>query len=130
MWIRDYLPRDAPNARILTYGYPSNLQGNTSISTLQDYTTNFVQSLIGMRDSAEVRGVPCVSFMSTIPQKKWNENCADNIPSAKAGGRNTPHLPGALHTNTGDDRPIIFIGHSLGCLIIKKALADIALMGV
>jgi predicted alpha/beta hydrolase family esterase len=26
--------------------------------------------------------------------------------------------------------PIVFIGHSLGCLIIKKALADIALMGV
>jgi hypothetical protein len=55
MWIRDYLPRDAPNARILTYGYPATLQGNTSISTIQDYTTTFVQSLIGMRDSAEVR---------------------------------------------------------------------------
>jgi hypothetical protein len=54
MWIRDYLPRDAPNARILTYGYPATLQGNTSISTLQDYTATFVQSLIGMRDSAEV----------------------------------------------------------------------------
>jgi len=55
MWIRDYLPKDAPNARILTYGYPATLQGNTSISTIQDYTTTFVQSLIGMRDSAEVR---------------------------------------------------------------------------
>ncbi|KAF8861968.1 hypothetical protein BDZ45DRAFT_739843 [Acephala macrosclerotiorum] len=30
MWLREYLPKDAPTARILTYGYPSMLQEGSS----------------------------------------------------------------------------------------------------
>lgn len=83
MWLRDYLPKDAPNARILTYGYPSKLEASTSISILQDYTNAFVHRLIDIRVSAQC-----------------------------------------------ESRPIIFIGHSLGCLIIKKALTNLENMGI
>ncbi|KFY00368.1 hypothetical protein V490_01391 [Pseudogymnoascus sp. VKM F-3557] len=82
MWLRDYLPKDAPNARILTYGYQSALQSD-SISFLEDHTNKFVHKLVDMRDASEC-----------------------------------------------ESRPIIFIGHSLGCLIIKKALTGIGPMGI
>ena len=54
MWLRDYLPKDAPNARILTYGYYSKLQGSYSVSILQDHTNKFVHMLIDMREEGQV----------------------------------------------------------------------------
>jgi hypothetical protein len=54
MWLRDYLPKDAPNARILTYGYPSMLQEGSSFSILQDHTSTFLHRLIDMRETAQV----------------------------------------------------------------------------
>lgn len=78
MWLRDYLPRDVSNVRVLIYGYPSQLYGSISRSILSDHSTNMIHRLLAMRESAK-----CQS------------------------------------------RPIVFIGHSLGCLIIKKALCDI-----
>jgi hypothetical protein len=83
MWLRDYLPKDAPNTRILTYGYPSKLQASNSITILQDHTNTFVHRLIDVRESGQC-----------------------------------------------ESRPIIFIGHSLGCLIIKKALTGLESMGI
>ena len=82
MWLRDYLPKDAPNTRILTYGYPSKLQASNSTTILQDHTNTFVHRLIDVRESGQC-----------------------------------------------ESRPIIFIGHSLGCLIIKKALTSLESMG-
>ncbi|KAL8732870.1 MAG: hypothetical protein Q9166_002471 [cf. Caloplaca sp. 2 TL-2023] len=55
MWLRDYLPRDISNARILTYGYPSQLQGNNSRGIFSDHSTNFIHRLLEMRESAKVR---------------------------------------------------------------------------
>ncbi|GME51663.1 hypothetical protein M1813_007436 [Neofusicoccum parvum] len=83
MWLRDYLPKDAPNARILTWGYQSNLQADESTSILADFTNTFFQRLIYMREGAKC-----------------------------------------------ESRPIIFIGHSLGCLVIKKALTDVTSKGL
>ena len=54
MWLRDYLPKDVPNARVLTYGYPSQLQGNMSRSILSDYSDSFARQLLDMRASARV----------------------------------------------------------------------------
>ncbi|KAI0968538.1 ankyrin repeat-containing domain protein, partial [Xylaria arbuscula] len=51
MWLRDYVPEFASNARVLTYGYDSHITGpNTSISKLSDLSQTFVQMLIDMRD--------------------------------------------------------------------------------
>ena len=54
MWLRDYLPRDIKNARVMVYGYPSQLQGNLSRSILADYSTNLIHRLSTMRESAKV----------------------------------------------------------------------------
>lgn len=55
MWLRDYLPKDVPNARILTYGYPSELQASNAVTILQDHTNTFVHRLVDMRESGQVR---------------------------------------------------------------------------
>ena len=54
MWLRDYLPRDIKNARILIYGYPSALQENVSRNILSDHSINFMNRLMMMRESAKV----------------------------------------------------------------------------
>lgn len=36
VWLRDALPSDTPNARILTYGYNSQLVGSESFQSLTD----------------------------------------------------------------------------------------------
>lgn len=36
MWLRDYLPRQLPGARVFTYGYGAHLVGSNSIQGLGD----------------------------------------------------------------------------------------------
>ena len=83
MWLRDFLPNDLPRARILLYGYDSNLAGSQSRNILADLSNNFVVKLHTMRSLSK-----------------------------------------------SENRPIILIGHSLGCLIIKDALAEITSFSV
>lgn len=57
MWLRDYLPWDIQNrARILIYGYESQLHGaNTATSIISDYGNSFTQGLMDLRDHPSVR---------------------------------------------------------------------------
>ncbi|PVF91575.1 hypothetical protein CPB86DRAFT_878439 [Serendipita vermifera] len=76
MWLKDLLPLDIPNARILTYGYDSDTRRftHTSKQSIFCHAETFVEDLI-------------------------------------------------LARNANPERPIIFIAHSLGGIILKKALA-------
>ncbi|KAI3325776.1 hypothetical protein HD806DRAFT_491196 [Xylariaceae sp. AK1471] len=73
MWLRDYLPTDIPNHRIIVYGYNTKLQGNESKQSIEDLGARFMESLAAFR----------------------------------------------IDTKT-TQRPIIFIGHSLGGLLVKE----------
>lgn len=64
------MPKDLPNARILTYGYDTMLPGSKSNAQISEYANQFLESL--------------------------------------KHARQNPH------------RPILFIGHSLGGLLIKE----------
>ena len=75
MWLRDFLPKDLPRARILLYGYDSSLADSQSKHILMDLSNNFVVKLGTMRSLSK-----------------------------------------------SETRPLILIGHSLGCLIIKDAI--------
>ncbi|KAF8535735.1 hypothetical protein BDD12DRAFT_326423 [Trichophaea hybrida] len=76
MWLKDFLPKDIKNVRVMTYGYDSSLvgvgRGNTR---LVDYRRNFIQQLENARSTVE-------------------------------------------------SRPIIFLGHSLGGILILQALVE------
>jgi len=55
MWLRDFLPKDVKNIRVMTYGYDSSLLGPEKNSMrMSDYRGNFVEQLRISRRSAEV----------------------------------------------------------------------------
>ncbi|KAG8797716.1 hypothetical protein FRC16_008589, partial [Serendipita sp. 398] len=76
MWLRDLLPDDVPNARILTYGYDAYTRSfsQTSTKTIFHHAEAFVEDLSRLRRAADPK------------------------------------------------RPIIFLAHSLGGIILKQAL--------
>jgi protein SERAC1 len=45
MWLRDGLPRDMPNSRIFTYGYPTKVPGSKSFQSLEDLGLAFQRVL-------------------------------------------------------------------------------------
>ncbi|KAF8538649.1 hypothetical protein BDD12DRAFT_137758 [Trichophaea hybrida] len=61
MWLKDFLPKDVKNIRIMTYGYDSNFGGykNTG-ARLNDYRRNFIQQLQNSR-SSESAMIFCIS---------------------------------------------------------------------
>ncbi len=78
LWLRDLLPKDVPQARILTFGYDSTMAFTPSVSTMQDIARSLLNRLSGMRSNTD--------------KKKSHK------------------------------RPIVFICHSLGGIVLKKAL--------
>uniref|UniRef100_A0A8H7NAA2 NACHT domain-containing protein n=1 Tax=Bionectria ochroleuca TaxID=29856 RepID=A0A8H7NAA2_BIOOC len=75
VWLRDFLPKDVPNIRVLLYGYDTTLPGSLSKQSIEDLGGALLEQINAYRARDE-----------------------------------TSH------------RPIIFIGHSLGGLLIKEAL--------
>ncbi|KAF8252057.1 hypothetical protein K440DRAFT_18990 [Wilcoxina mikolae CBS 423.85] len=77
MWLKDFLPHDVKNVRIMSYGYDSTLVGHSRAETrLLDYQRLFIQEL----------------------------ECARTV------------VP--------KTRPLIFIGHSLGGILILQTLIE------
>ncbi|KAG9029304.1 hypothetical protein FS842_004595, partial [Serendipita sp. 407] len=76
MWLRDLLPEDIPNARILSYGYDADTRSfsRTSTQNIFRHAEAFAEDLSRLRRTADSK------------------------------------------------RPIIFLAHSLGGIILKKAL--------
>jgi len=55
MWLKDFLPYDIPNLRVLTYGYDSSLAGTSRTdSRLLDYQRNFIRAIENARSSVQV----------------------------------------------------------------------------
>lgn len=55
MWLKDFLPKDVKNIRIMTYGYDSSIVGSDqSDARMTDYRRNFIEQLENSRTSAEV----------------------------------------------------------------------------
>ena len=67
MWLRDFLPREFPNARVMTYGYDSSLK-EPSGANITDYRRGFVQCLRNYRRQCQVslRLMKAPSNMLTI----------------------------------------------------------------
>ncbi|KAJ5894279.1 hypothetical protein N7495_005970 [Penicillium taxi] len=75
VWLRDFLPKDLPNIRVLLYGYDTTLSGSLSKQSIEDLGGALLELITAFR------------------------------------------------ANDGTSkRPIVFIGHSLGGLLIKELL--------
>ena len=57
MWLRDFLPREFPNARIMTYGYRSCSREPNS-ANMTDYRRGFIQCLRNSRRQCPVSLCP------------------------------------------------------------------------
>ncbi|CCA68763.1 hypothetical protein PIIN_02625 [Serendipita indica DSM 11827] len=57
LWLRDLLPSDVPNARILVYGYDANTHDSTCVSTQTIYrhSESFAKALVRIRHAAPRR---------------------------------------------------------------------------
>ncbi|KAF2274923.1 uncharacterized protein EI97DRAFT_459876 [Westerdykella ornata] len=81
-WLREKLPKDMPDARILTFSYPSSFYGDPTYTSIEECARQLLRVII----------------------------------------RDRRH-PGKLRMcPTRKKRPIVFLGHSFGGLVIKKAL--------
>ncbi|RYO96491.1 hypothetical protein DL765_011580 [Monosporascus sp. GIB2] len=57
VWLRDFLPKDVPNIRVLLYGYDTTLPGSLSKQSIEDLGGAFLEQIIAFRarDGALVR---------------------------------------------------------------------------
>lgn len=92
MWLRDGLPKDLPDTRVFIYGYDTQLQGSSSVQNLTDLGMNLRTALIDLL-SKDV----CLF-------RRFDEGYA-----------NAYTIQEKHHS-----RPLLFIGHSLGGLVIKE----------
>lgn len=76
LWLRDFLPKDLPNARVLLFGYNSNVAFETSIAGVREQALNLLNRLKLKRGDAV-------------------------------------------------DRPIIFVAHSLGGIVVKRVSSSV-----
>jgi hypothetical protein len=55
MWLKDFLPHDVQNIRIMSYGYDSSLLGHGTAKNRQlDHTQLFIHDIENARSSVEV----------------------------------------------------------------------------
>ena len=93
IWLRDFLPLAIPNARVMTFGYDARVVDSRSIVGMMENANSLLTHLRNYRNSRDLE--VCDSFrFSRLNNSKVN-SCEKT-------------------------RPLIFIGHSLGGLIIKK----------
>ncbi|KAF8535303.1 P-loop containing nucleoside triphosphate hydrolase protein [Trichophaea hybrida] len=84
MWLRDFVPIDFPDIRVLSWGYESGLESSVSTMAIADFARQ---------------------LLITVGTARETSSSDNEMLTA---------------------RPIIFVGHSLGGLVIKQALVDAA----
>jgi hypothetical protein len=93
MWVLDLLQENFRGARIMTYGFHTELDGNTPNNGLKTLARDLIESLCDLGENGESQA---------------SSEADDGVGSV----------------------PLIFIGHSLGGLVIKRVFACSALYGL
>jgi hypothetical protein len=103
MWLEDLLPRRVPTARILTFGYDAETLKLSEVSrlTLNDHATSLIVDLLRVRRDPKVsHGTKFLEIIS----------------------RSLMYVYGQT-----EQRPIIFLAHSLGGIVVKHVSASFPL---
>jgi len=54
MWLRDLLPQELPNVRIMTYGYNAKFRNFTAQQDLRNISMKLLSELVDLRRTEEV----------------------------------------------------------------------------
>jgi hypothetical protein len=57
IWLRDFLPEDIPNIRVLLYGYDTKLPGSQSKQSIEDLGRAFLEQITAFRTNDGVSGL-------------------------------------------------------------------------
>lgn len=87
MWLRDFLPGDLPQARVLLYGYDARLKVQWLANNMESFTTTLRSSVERLRKTDEVRkslieSVNIGDVMLTSILLQSGEAAADNLDCA------------------------------------------------
>lgn len=58
MWLRDFLPHDFPNSRVLLYGYDSKVPGSKSSQSVPEIAGTCKNFIMNFREITEVPYTP------------------------------------------------------------------------
>jgi len=53
-WLKDYLPSDIQNARILSFGYNADIAFGNTTASIKDHAQDLLGSLIDEREKADI----------------------------------------------------------------------------
>ena len=53
MWIKDYLPLDVPNVRVMSFGYNANVAFGSTTATIMDHARDLLSSLVDEREEED-----------------------------------------------------------------------------
>jgi hypothetical protein len=54
LWLKDFLPRDVPNVRIMTFGYNADAAFGNTTANIIDHAKGLLSSLIDKREEDDV----------------------------------------------------------------------------
>lgn len=94
LWLEDFLPEVLPHARIMTFGYDSSLLLSHSKGRIEHFAIDLLNRLWMLRQSPEV----CLLFSSPCQPPR---DTTDSLLKSR-------------------NRPLVFIAHSLGGIVVKK----------
>ncbi|KAI1489344.1 hypothetical protein F5X96DRAFT_670791 [Biscogniauxia mediterranea] len=66
MWIRDLLPNFLPGCRVYTYGYPSKVFCNSSLSRVQEYSKGLLSSVRDLYDDPDTGARPIIFICHSL----------------------------------------------------------------
>ncbi|KAJ6103800.1 Cytochrome P450 [Penicillium sp. IBT 16267x] len=132
-WLRDLLPDHINNARILTWGYIANTNSLNGKMTSSDRILHHAETLVeelqidrevslNKRNFFEILFLRLTSGNCSV----WSLGCGVTIRRAVLFDlcrvESMVHTHHIINLNDAQQRPIIFICHSLGGIIVKRAL--------
>jgi hypothetical protein len=65
-WLKDFLPKQIPNARIMSYGYSSAVQFSKSVAGIETFAEQLLEDLMSWRNSLAEQARPIVFICHSL----------------------------------------------------------------
>jgi hypothetical protein len=86
MWIKDSLPLDVPNVRVMSFGYNANVAFGSTTATIMDHARDLLSSLVDEREEEDASisstGEASLKLISRLCRKFEDRSSSLLIPLA------------------------------------------------